>query len=270
MKNRSRSRKIGLSSRKKTETLVRELEATVKDFDKEVLNPETHAHNSIFRQCSSGMLLQIARMCMNMEVSGKIAKYIYQNNPKVRKRYKDSPGIKRDKDGIPLALATAVRKFRVRVLTPLHRLPQFNVEAHIKSKVDVNIDALREIQVMIAFQKERISNAHGLEIKTGLHDPMITKEVIVLRQLVLDHVRVCQILGIEPYTAYKREEIEKEYYRNINREIENSEHYLQLSKRLDEISKDPEIQRWILAKAMKTYPLDRSIRPDYKRDDKEG
>ena len=266
MKNRSRSRKIELSSRKKTDTLVRELEATVKDFDKEILDPETHAHNSIFRQCSSSMLLQIARMCMNMETSGKIAKHIYQNNPKVRKRYKDSPGIKRDKEGIPLALATAVRKFRVRVLTPLHRLPQFNVEAYIKSKVDVNIDALREIQIMIAFQKERISNAHGIEVKTGLHDPMITKEVIVLRQLVMDHLLVCQLLGIEPYTAYKREEIEKEYYRNINREIENSERYLDLSKRLDEMSKDPEIKRLLLAKATKTYPLERRV----KEEDKQG
>lgn len=249
-----KSKAIKLGSKQKIENFVKELEDSVKDFDKELLNPESHASHSVFRQCSSQMLAEIVRMCTYCYPSTKIAKYIYDNNEEVRKRYTNVAKHSRLKDGTPETLARSVRLFREKFMGVEQRFPEFNIDLYLQRNVRPVIDTIHEMQVLIALQKERISDAHALEKKTGVNSIQVTRDIVALRQIILDYVRLHQFLGIELYTQYKNHDYNKS---EKFEEIRKSEHYKDLTRRLDEISKDPEVQALIIEKATNTYSLRR-------------
>ena len=218
-------------------------------FDKEILNPESYVAHSIFRQCDSVMLAEIVRMCHLMYSSREIAKYIYENNLEIKARYDEMQTESRFSDGTPQALAKAVRGFREKTMAIKSRFPQFPVDIYLNRVITPMIDGLREIQVLIALQKERISDGHGTEKRIGINNKQVSNDIMVLRQLIIDYVRLCEIFGIEPKTEYQTP---AENYD----EIRNSEEYCKLSEELAKLG-DEEVQKMVLEKMTKTYSLRR-------------
>lgn len=236
---------------KKAKNAIAVLEKSAKDFETEVLDPKSYAHNSVFRQCDHKMLTEIVRMCHLLYPSNQIAKYIWDNNEDIRERYNEIDNAKKDKDGVPDSLSRAVRRFREKTVSVRVRFPEFPIDVYLSRHINPLLDGLRELQVLIALQKERISDGHGTEKRVGLNNKQVSEDIVILRQLILDFVKTCQYFGVEPWTSYKNFGDTGNYD-----ELRKSDEYVKLSAQLERFG-DEDIQKFVLERETKTYSLRR-------------
>lgn len=194
--------KTSFDPRRQPEALLKELDKPLEYFDEDILEPTQHAHNSVFRLCTRITIMQAIRMLKDQSSSSEVARYLYKTHKSIRERYKGISDKNRDKHGIPKTLARSVRLFREKALTLQQRFPDIPSEQLI-GYMEAKIDPIREIVILIALQKERISRSHEKERKVGVNDIYIKNELVLLHSLVKTYIMLCKHLGVEIPTNYE-------------------------------------------------------------------
>lgn len=227
------SQRIKVTPNRTSEAIQRDLENNTVCLDRNFYDPAFYSSRSIFRLCSQGILREMIKMMYDNIPSRVIATYLYQNVPQIRERYKKQPAAKSDIDGIPTTIARSVRLLRHKVLAFDERYPTFAIDVVLKKEL-LKLDVVKEILELYCLQKQRIDSGHELECNLGMMSHQVSQDIVILRQLLLDYVKICQALGIELPTSFQTMEgYSSEDHHKTSAEV---------VEKLDAIGADPYVQ----------------------------